>query len=173
MAASRVVSEWKKLRPYLSLLDFTSRPTTRLGWYVRIGATLFALFTLYRRVEAATAPLLHAKPPPVIPNEEIEDYRFRLPERTRREIFAELADAEMVERRRAIEQNTWNGHAWSREDDRGHFERVEARRLAAKHHVSLTQIYLVLDEGIREHWEGPDGRTLPATTPPLTPRNTW
>ena len=41
----------------------------------------------------------------------------------------------------AIAQNTWNGHAWSREDDRGHFERVEVRRLATKHKLSISQVY--------------------------------
>lgn len=169
----RLVAEWKKVRPYLALLDFGAAPTTRLGWYVRVLTVVVASWVLYRHVVTATAPLLHAKPLTPIPYEEIEDYRFRLPERTRREIFEELAEAEIAERHRAIEQNTWNGHAWSREDDRGHYERVEARVLAAKYHVSLTQIYLVLDEGIRNHWPGPDGEPLPATTPPLTPRNTW
>ena len=60
------------------------------------------------------------------PAEEIDDYKFRLPERTRREIFAQLAAAELAERARAIQANTWKGHTWSREDDRGHYERVAA-----------------------------------------------
>lgn len=105
-----------------------------------------------RRASAVTAPLLDSKPPPFIPTEEIEDYRFRLPERTRREIFLELAGAELAERRRAVEQNTWPGHLWSREDDRGHAERVQARLTAAKYKISLTQVYLILDEGIRERF---------------------
>lgn len=157
----------------MSLLDFGDAPTTRLGWYVRAAVVSIACWLLFQHVSVGVAPLLHAKPPTPIPSEEIEDYRFRLPERTRREIFEELAEAEIAERHRAIEQNTWNGHAWSREDDRGHYERIEARGLAAKYHVSLTQIYLVLDEGIRNHWPGPDGEPLPATTPPHDPRNTW
>jgi hypothetical protein len=96
-----------------------------------------------------------------------------LDEATRKAIFAELAAAELAERKRAIAQNTWNGHAWSQEDDRGHYERVAARAAAAKYRVSLSQIYLVLDEGLREHWPSPEGAPLTATTPPLSIRSTW
>ena len=171
---SSVTREWRKIKPYLFLLDFARRPESKAAWFVRAAAVGIALVALYRRVDAATQPLLSAKPPPAIPTEEIEDYRFRLPERTRREIFNELATAELSERARAITANTWNGHLWSREDDRGHYERVAVRTAAAKHKVSLSQVYLVLDEGIRERWPGPDGKPLPATTPPLNIRsNSW
>ncbi len=163
----------RTLRPYLALLDFAGRPQSRVAWIVRIAAIGIALFVLWRRVGAVTMPLLTAKPPPAIPTEEIDDYKFRLPERTRREIFAELATAELAERARAIRENTWKGHVWSREDDRGHYERVAARKAAAKHNVSLSQVYLVLDEGLREGWPGPDGKPLPATTPPLDIRTGW
>jgi len=166
--------EWDKARGYFALFDFARSPRSKVGWIVRGAAIGVALFVLWRRVESATMPLLSAKPPAAIPTEEIEDYKFRLPERTRREIFAELATAELAERARAIQANTWNGHLWSREDDRGHYERVAIRSVAAKHKISLSQAYLVLDEGIREAWPGPDGKPLPATTPPLNIRsNSW
>jgi hypothetical protein len=165
-----LLSEWKRLRPYFSLLDFGGRPSSRVAWAVRVCVFSFAVVVLYRRVVALTSPLLDAKPLPFIPSEEVEDYRFRLPERTRREIFAEIATAEAAERFRAIEQNTWKGHLWSREDDRGHAERVHLRTLAAKYKISLTQVYLILDEGIREHWQGPDGSPLSPTTPALDMR---
>ena len=165
-----LLSEWKRLRPYFSLLDFGAPPSSRVGWAVRVCVLSFAVVVLYKRTLAVTSPLLDAKPLPFIPSEEIDDYRFRLPERTRREIFMEIAVAEVAERKRAIEQNTWKGHIWSREDDRGHYERVQLRALAAKYKVSLTQMYLVLDEGLRNHWPGPDGTPLPATTPPLDMR---
>ncbi|MBS2012779.1 MAG: hypothetical protein JST00_07830 [Deltaproteobacteria bacterium] len=165
--------EWKRLVPYFSLLDFGDKPSTRVAWLVRIAVMSFALVVLWRRTTAATAPLLTAKPPPAVPTEEIDDYRFRLPERVRREIFIELAGAEIAERKRAIDGNTWNGHIWSREDDRGQQERMLARTLAGKYKVSLTQIYLVLDEGIRNKWPGADGEPLRATTPPLDIRTTW
>lgn len=170
---SPVAREVRKLVPYLRLLDFASRPESKLGWVVRVLAIVIALVALWRRVDAATKPMLSAKPPAAIPTEEIEDYRFRLPERTRREIFAELATAELAERARAIQGNTWNGHLWSREDDRGHYERVAVRSVAAKHKISLSQTYLILDEGIRERWPAPDGNPLPATTPALNTRSSW
>jgi hypothetical protein len=168
-----IAREWRKIRPYLGLLDFAKRPETKAGWIVRILALSIALFALWKRVDLVTTPMLATKPPLPIPTEEIEDYRFRLPEHTRREIFAELATAELAERARAIGANTWNGHLWSREDDRGHYERVAARNVAAKYKISLTQVYLVLDEGLRNHWPAPDGKPLPPTTPPLSTRSTW
>lgn len=165
--------EGRKVLPYVRMFDFAARPGSKAAWGVRCVAIGIALFVLWRRVEAATFPLLSAKPLPAIPTEEIDDYRFRLPERTRRQIFAELATAELAERARAIQANTWKGHLWSREDDRGHYERVAVRAAAAKHKISLTQTYLVLDEGIRERWPGPDGKPLPATTPALDIRSNW
>lgn len=170
---SWIALEWQKLRPYFRLLDFGTRPETRVAWAVRVAVLSFAVVVLYKRLDAATAPLLDAKPPNPIPREEIEDYRFRLPERTRREIFAEIADAEIMERRREASQDKWKGHLWSREDDRGHFERMHFRAVAVEHHLSLTQVYLILDEGIRNHWEGTEGAPLPATSPPLDLRSTW
>jgi hypothetical protein len=169
----RLVTEWKRLRPYFGLLDFGAPPTTRVAWFIRVSVLSFAAVILWKRVNTTIAPLLNAKPPIPIPSEEIEDYRFRLPERTRKEIFAEIADSEQAERARAILKNTWNGHLWSREDDRGHAERAFFRQLAKHHGISLTQVYLILDEGIRAKWPGPDGQPLPATTPPLNPRATW
>lgn len=173
-AAESTAGERDKLRAYLVLFDFAARPTSRAAWFVRLAAIVVALFFLWRRVGVTTSPLLSAKPPPAVPTEEIDDYRFRIPERTRREIFTELAVAELAERARAIQANSWNGHLWSREDDRGHYERVAVRSVAAKYKISLSQTYLVLDEGIRERWPGPDGKPLPATTPPLNIRsNSW
>ena len=168
------VREWAKLKPYLSLFDFGARPASKAAWGVRVIAVMLALSVFWSRTTEATRPLLTAKPPLPIPTEEVDDYRFRLPERMRREIFADLATAELAERARAIAANSWNGHLWSREDDRGHYERVAVRAAAARHRVSISQVYLVLDEGIRERWPGPDGKPLPADTPPLNIRlNSW
>jgi hypothetical protein len=144
-----------------------------VAWIVRVCVISFAAVVLYKRISTTVSPLLDAKPPIRLPSEEIDDWRFRLPERTRREIFAEIALAEEAERKRAVEQNTWNGHLWSREDDRGHFERVFLRQLAQRYGISLTATYLILDEGIRAKWPGPSGEPLPGTTPPLNPRSTW
>lgn len=157
-----------------SLLDFAAVPKTKAGWAIRIVATFIAIVFCWRRVVLATHILVSTHAPPPIPTEEIDDYKFRLPEHTRKEIFEDLATAELAERDRAAKANTWNGHLWSREDDRGHYERVAARAAAVKFKISLAQVYLVLDEGIREHWPAPNGQPLPATTPPLNLRsNSW
>lgn len=169
----RIKNEWERLTPYFSLLDFGAKPSSRVAWLVRVVVLCFAALVLWQRVNAMALPLLRAKPPIPIPSEEIEDYRFRLPERTRREIFEQIAESEQSLREQALQTNSWKGHLWSREDDRGHFERLHFRKLAKDHKVSLSQIYLILDEGIRARWPGPDGQPLPATTPPLNPRQTW
>lgn len=161
------------LRVNLRLFDFSTKPDTKAGWAIRLLVTVLAFALFLQRAKVATAPLVSAKPPVPITTEDVEGYRFRLPEHTRRAIFDDLAAAEVAERERAIKANTWNGHAWSREDDRGHYERVAARAAAQKHKVSLPQVYLVLDEGIHEHWLAPNGSPLPATTPPLSLRSTW
>lgn len=165
--------DWSRIQRNLQVFDFAVKPTTKAAWLVRLVVMLVATWFLVKRTTALVSPLLSARPPAKIPNEEIEDYRFKYPERIRREIFMEIATAELAERQRAIAQNTWNGHAWSREDDRGHYERVKMRELAARYKGTLTQMYLILDEGIREKWPGPDGNPLPATTPPWDPRTTW
>lgn len=165
---------FEKLREDLSVFDFSKLPRSKVGWVIRVLMTILAIAILIQRTKAATAPLLNAKPPGAISAEDIEGYRFRLSDETRHAIFDELATAELAERDRAIKANTWGGvEPWSREDDRGHFERVAARSVAAKYKVSLSQVYLVLDEGIREKWPAPNGKPLPATTPPLSLRASW
>lgn len=168
-----VAPERRGLERFARIFDFASLPDSRMGWAARIGITVLALFVVLRKTTSITSPLLKAKPPPAIPTTELEDYKFKYPERVRREIFAEFAAAEIAERKRAVAANTWNGHVWSREDDRGHFERVKARELAARYKGSLSQMYLILDEGIRQRWPGPDGQPLAATTPPFNPRTGW
>ncbi len=157
----------------LKLFDFAAKPTTKGGWAIRLLVMFVALWFFVRKTSALINPILSARPPAAIPNTEIDDYRFKYPERVRREIFMEMAVAELAERERAIKANTWSGHKWSREDDRGHYERVKMRELAARYKGTLTQMYLILDEGIRDKWPGPDGNPLPATTPPWDPRTSW
>lgn len=165
---------FEKLREDLRVFDFSKMPDTKLGWGIRALVTILAIAFLVQRVRAAATPLVGAKPPPAISVEDIEGYRFRLSDETRHAIFDELAVAELAERERAIKVNSWGGtEPWSREDDRGHFERVAVRAAATKYKVSISQVYLVLDEGIREKWLAPNGQPLPATTPPLSLRSTW
>ena len=96
---------------------------------------------------------------------------FGLTEPQRREIFAVLATEELASRQKIRENNNWGGHPWSQEDDRGWQERTTVRELAAKHKISLSQVYLVLDQGIRLRWPAADGKPLVATVPPIELRH--
>jgi hypothetical protein len=162
------------LRAVVRLFDFGAWPNSRLGWIVRGVVTALLFIVLARRVGAVTRPMLSARPPAPIPTTSVGNEKFGLPEPTRRAMFQDLAAAEIAERARALAKNSWNGHLWSREDDRGYQERIAVRAAAAKYRTSISQVYLVLDEGIRERWPGPDGQPLAATTPPLNIRsNSW
>lgn len=161
------------LERYAALFDFAHKPTSRAGWFVRLTVTVIAAALFVRALERRVGPMLKAKPPAAITNADDRANRYGMNEALRHQIFTELATAELSERQRAIDANTWKGHLWSREDDRGHYERVAARASAARHGVSLTQVYLVLDEGIRERWLAPNGSPLIGTTPPLNLRTEW
>lgn len=161
------------LDEWLSLVDFARPAQNAESAWLRLGAILAGITAIFYVARGNLSPLLDAQPLPNLTPDEHVGYRYGLPEETRHEIFEQLAEAEKAERERAITHNTWGGHAWSREDDRGHVEMTLARALAAKHHVSLTAIYCVLEEGIREHWKTADGDTLTPFTPPQDPRSTW
>lgn len=124
------------------------------------------LLVFFRQAKQLLGPLVRTPAPPVVPASNSMT-RFGMTEAVRRDIFRELAESEIAERRRAITQNTWNGHAWSRFDDLGYVQRARGREVAARHGVSLTQVYLVLDEGIRQRWPGPDGQPLSPLVEPL------
>jgi hypothetical protein len=97
--------------------------------------------------------------------------RFGLGLRKRRAIFAELAADQESAAERGRE--AFPDDPWSAQDHRGAFERDDFRAIAQKHGVTLTQVHLVFDEGIREHWTGPDDRPIDPTVVPLRPRRRW
>lgn len=147
---------------------------------IRSRSMLIALFALsivslayaWREWRDATRPLVTAKPPPPLPPDS-GDTRFGVPLATRKKVFEELAAAEP--NGRAEGKKGFPGYelAWSAEDHRGAFERQKAAELASRYHLSLTQVYLILDEGIRERWPGPDGEPLTPYTVPLHPRRKY
>jgi hypothetical protein len=143
----------------------------RAAWGVVLLLSLQALSiaAFVRVARTALGPMVRNPAPPAIP-QPTSMTRFGMTEDRRREVFRELADAEFSERRRAIEQHTWGGHAWSREDDLGYVQRARAREVAARYGLSLSQMYLVLDEGIRQRWPGPDGQPLRGTSEPINLR---
>jgi hypothetical protein len=142
------------------------KPRSRAGVVLLLAAQVVALVVFYRQAKQTLGPLIRTPALPTIPAP-TSMTRFGMTETVRREIFRELAESEIAERQRAISQNTWNGHAWSRFDDLGYVQRARGRELALRYSVSLTQVYLVLDEGIRERWPGPDGQPLSALVEPL------
>lgn len=112
---------------------------------------------------------LRRPPPPPLPAEgaEAPGIRFGLDEPTRRAIFAKIAATDGAARRRAEGRFA---DAWSREDDRAADERQKVFELARERGISLSQVYLVMDEGIRGSWPAPNGKRLDASTVPLKPR---
>lgn len=140
------------------------RPRTKLGVLLRAGVHLAAIVVGLRVVRAFLAPMRGEAPPPL---PVVAGEPTGLPLEIRRKIFAEMAAAEIADRERDKRLNTWKGHLWSQEDDRGWRERVLARAIAQRHRVSLTQVFLAFEEGIRAKWPSPEGQPLPATVPPL------
>jgi hypothetical protein len=155
---------------WLSLaLPEPEAPRTGWGVLLLLSLQLLSLGVFVRVVRASLGPMVKNPAPPAIP-QSTSMTRYGMTEERRREVFRELAEAEVSERRRAIEQNTWGGHAWSREDDLGYVQRARAREVAARYGLSLSQMYLVLDEGIRQRWPGPDGQPLRGTSEPINLR---
>lgn len=142
------------------------KPRSRAIVVLALVAHLGAFAVFYRQAKQSLGPLIRTPALPPVPAS-TSMTRFGMTEAVRREIFRELAASEIAERQRAISQNTWNGHAWSRFDDLGYVQRARGRELAMRYSVSLTQVYLVLDEGIRERWPGPDGQPLSPLVEPL------
>jgi hypothetical protein len=144
-------------------------PRSASGVLLLLTCQLLSIGVFWRVAEDTLGSLFRTPAPAAIPAAS-STTRFGIPEDRRREIFRMLAECENRERQRAISQNTWHGHAWSRDDDLGWYIRTEARKLAGRFGISLSQVYLVFDEGIRERWPGPDGQPLRATTAPINLR---
>lgn len=134
------------------------------GW---LALQVLSLAVVVPVVAKTLAPTIkHPRPAPLVDGP--GDVRFGLPEETRRDIFRELAAAEPHAREQGA--SGFPGQPWSQDDHRAAFERNTARDLAARRNINLQLVYLVLDEGIRNKWPGPDGKPLVATTIPLDPR---
>jgi hypothetical protein len=89
------------------------------------------------------------------------------PEETRA-LFDELVKDEPGARQRARED--WAHHPWSQQDAFGAIELERVGAVAKERSRSAQDLFLVIDEGLRQRWPGPDGRLLPATVVPLKPR---
>jgi hypothetical protein len=145
---------------------------SRIVLYVWLAAAAMSLAYAYVLVRDMTRPLRTAAPPPPLPPDS-GDIRFGLHLEVRKQIFAELAAAEPNARVEGKKSFPGPELEWSAEDHRGAFERKTAASIAATRHLSLTQVYLCLDEGIREQWPGPDGQPLSPKVVPLHPRRKY
>jgi hypothetical protein len=129
-----------------------------------------ALCVAYRTIWLAIKPVVRHPPVAVVPPDAPGE-RFGVKEEIRRKVFAELAAAEPGHRETG--HTSFPTEIWSAEDHRASFERHLAASLSTRFGLSLTQVYLIFDEGIRNHWPGPDGKPLSPQTVPLKPRRTY
>lgn len=164
-------------RDWLSLsasfwLDAKQRARSRVLVAVHVALVVGTLGYAALCARAAVGPLLAGRDAPPIARDD-GTARFGLPLDKRKAIFAELAAAEP--------QSILNGKTsfpgkeleWSAEDHRGAYERQTVAALVTKFGVTTTQVHLCLDEGIRQHWAGPDGKPLNPHTVPLHPRRKY
>lgn len=153
-------------------LDAKARARSRGLLIVHVALVIGTLGYAAVRAWAAIEPLARAREPAPIARDDATT-RFGLTLDKRKAIFAELAAAEP--------QSILNGKTsfpgkeleWSAEDHRGAYERQTVAALVVKYGVTTTQVHLCLDEGIRQHWVGPDGKPLNPHTVPLHPRRKY
>ncbi len=156
----------------------TLKPTKKLA-RVELALRGAALIAAVATGAAVTAEVRTTRPPPALPAESLEGAtgseggspmaeRFGLPLAQRKQLFFDLAAEEPAARAKAAEN--FPDQPWSQEDDRAAQERDRVRDLADKRHLSVSQVYAILDEGIRAGWTGPNGQSLEAKVVPLQPR---
>lgn len=158
------VAEW--------CMNARARVRTRAGLAAHALVALAALGYAGGRVAKVVAPVAGAPRPAALPPDH-GDVRFGLPLETRKAIFRELAAAEPQSIQNGKTSFPGKELEWSAEDHRGAFERQTVASLMPKYGATMTQAYLCLDEGIRAHWPGPDGKPLNPHTVPLHPRRKY
>ena len=147
----------------------TQLTATRANRLVRVALTAGALVAGGNEALVITRGIWSAEVPAPLPADAAGS-RFGVAEETRRQVFNEIAAEDPAGRERAREHFPAD-QVWRREDDRSASERDTVRGLAASHHLNVTQVYLILDEGIREGWPGADGKPLNPKTVPLLQRS--
>ena len=123
-------------------------------------------------IRHAVKPLLSAGPQPTLPRDH-DDVRFGVPLAKRTEVWNAVAAGEPQARLEGTKGFPGPALAWSAEDHRGAFERKNVQAAATRFGLNLSVVYLILDEGIRQRWPGPDGEPLRPTTVPLHPRRNY
>lgn len=149
------------------------RPRSPLGLWLPTAVAVVALAVGWRVTTKVARPLLASKPQPVLSGDDVNGVRFGVPEATRRQVFADFAKAEPQSRANGVSSFPGPELAWSAEDHRGAYERKTAAELMGRYGLTMSQVYLILDEGIRGRWPGPDGQPLDPHTVPLNPRRKY
>jgi len=162
MTAGRRAMSW--------LLEPSARPRSRREVTVLGAIQVMALIVAAQTIWKASKPLIKAPPVPEVPADKPGE-RFGIKDQVRRDIFAEYAAADPQHRLNG--KTSFPTETWSAEDHRAAFERQLSASLASKYNLTLTQVYLVLDEGIHEQWPGPDGKPISPFTVPLKPRRKY
>jgi hypothetical protein len=144
------------------------RSSSRRALFLSLAMHVLATLAAIVAIRWVTLPLIRARAPADLPPDGQDGTRFGLVPSVRREIFRQIASGEPTARIRAAQ--AFPGAPWSIEDHRASFERDLVRAIAQQRSLNLSQVYLTLDEGIREHWPGPDGNPLSALSSPLSPR---
>lgn len=138
----------------------------------RIAITLVAFSFAYAATARTVRPLFAKKAPKPIAAD-TAGARFGVSDDVRHAVFNEIAAAEPAAVANGKASFAGPALEWSAEDHRGAFERQTVAAMMSKHHLSMTQVYLILDEGIRNHWPGADGKPLNPRTVPLNPRRKY
>ena len=137
-----------------------ARSARRLAW-VAFLAQVTAVFIWAALVD-------RSDPPKTLSGESVgaEKSRFGLPETTRRQMYQALLRGEPADRAAALRDS--ETAIWNRNHD-SYFHQLEWRRLrsvCAQLSIPFWVGYLILDEGMRNHWEVPPGVTIyPDDTP--------
>lgn len=152
------------MRKILEMLDL-SDPEGWLRLHRRLGLATLVL-PLVLVVLVIVQVLSASRPHPVPPDRPGE--RFGLDDRARREIFSSFAEHEDTWRTQARIQ--FPDHEWSQSDSYFCHVKDHAVHYSFVHDLHYSQVFLIYDEGIHEHWPGKDGEPLPASTKPLEPR---
>ncbi|MCA9524599.1 MAG: hypothetical protein KC609_26715 [Myxococcales bacterium] len=113
---------------------------------------------------AVVARVVGAPAPAPIPGPD-GSTRFGIPLSQRKAIYETILSQVHRWRRNAamVRHRAFNRHVVFMAQLSAH-----VRRLAVRHHVSATQLWLVVDEGIRNHWTSGRYPPLPATVVPLS-----
>ncbi len=91
--------------------------------------------------------------------------RFGIETKKRKAIFQQLVLESPKWQKRS--KNRFPNLRWRQEDDYHWAEKRFVHQLANQHGIHYSQVYMILDEGTRNHWQGPDGKMLPVSTVPL------